>query len=584
MTDREMTGRENAHGAWRRVILQGILPIRKGKIFGDVIAGATLASLAVPEVLGYATIAGMPVITGLYTLLVPVVVFAVLGSSRHLVVGADSATAAIMATALAGMAAAGSDHYVALAQMLALLTGTLLLLARLIDLGFLADFLSRSVLIGFLTGVGVQVALSQIPDLLGIEGGTGGIVSKLGHALEHLDATNSMTLAVSIGMIMVIAGAKYISPRIPAPLFAVISAIVISWGLNLKSQGVSVVGSIPAGLPNFQLPQLGFSFHLVLQLLPTAATMCVVILAQSAATSRAYAARYQEDGFDENNDLLGLSIANLGAGLSGTFVVNGSPTKTAMADSAGASSQLAQLTASVVVLAVLLFLTTPLEHLPTAALASVVFLIGVDLIDIRGMRALFHQARSEFWVAALTAAVVVFVGVEQGIALAVVLSLIDHTRRGYRPKNLIIVRRPGGGWLSRQVSEPEELAPGLMVYHFSHSLYYANTQLFSNETAALTRGARPRLRWFCLDMISIDSVDYTGGQEIVALQKRLAAKNIRLVFVMVSNQVKEALKRYGIADQVGHSAFFQSIDELTEAFPPLATKNGGGDSKGGGDA
>lgn len=558
---------------WSPDILRGILPIRRSEIVRDIIAGVTLASLAVPEVLGYASIAGMPLTTGLYTMLVPVVIFALLGSSRHLVVAADSATAAIMASALIGMATAGSEEYVALAQLLALLTAALLLLGRLVGIGFLADFLSRSVLIGFLTGVGIQVALSQVPELLGIGGGEGRVLGKLEHALGDLGAISPTTLALSVGMLAFIVGAKRISKRIPGALLAVITAIAISWTLDLGSKGIATVGTIPGGLPSFQLPQLELSLHLIVELLPTAATMSLVILAQSAATSRAYANRYNEDSFDENADLVGLGFANLGAGLSGTFVVNGSPTKTAMADSAGARSQVAQLTAAAVVLAVLLFLTAPLGHLPTAALAAVVTLIGIDLIDVRGMRTLFHEARAEFWIAALTAIVVVLVGVEAGITLAVALSLIEHTRKGYRPTNFVIAPRPKGGWEPYPVSQPEEFAPGIIVYRFSHSLYYANTQLFSNEVKALTRGGKHELRWFCLYMISIDDVDFTAGQAIVMLQKRLAEDNVRLVFVSVSEPVMDELRRYGIVEEVGHNAFFDSLDDLAEAFPPPNSKH-----------
>ncbi len=400
-------------------ILQGIMPIDRAKIPVDIIAGVTLAALAIPEVMGYTQIAGMPVITGLYTILIPTALFALFGSSRHLVVGADSATAAIMAAGLAGMAATGSSEYVALAGLLALITAVVLIIARVIKLGFLADFLSRTVLIGFLTGVGIQVAVGQISGMLGIPGGGSGPIQKLATDVQQLSQINYYTLAVSVGVLGVIFGLKMVNKKIPGALIAVIGAIFASYFFDLASYGVSVLGTVPSGLPQIGLPDVTISFSLIQQLLPTAFSLFVVILAQSAATSRAYAARYGER-FSENVDIVGLSLANIGAGLTGTFVVNGSPTKTQMVDSAGGRSQIATLTTSVIVVIVVLFLTVPLSYMPNAVLSSVVFMIGLELVDVKGMRKIFAARPSEFWVAALTAAVVVFIGVEQGIILAMV--------------------------------------------------------------------------------------------------------------------------------------------------------------------
>ena len=280
--------------------------------------------------MGYTKIAGMPVITGLYTILIPLALFALFGSSRHLVVGADSATAAIMAAGLAGLAATGSPEYVAYAGILALMAAALLILARLIKLGFLADFLSRTVLIGFLTGVGIQVAIGQISGMLGIPGGGAGPIQQLITDFQQLPQTNIYTLAVSIGVIATILICKRINKRIPGGLIAVIGAILISYFFNLSAYGVALLGPVPSGLPTLGFPT-GETMNPAIfgQLLGVAISMFIVILAQSAATSRAYATRYN-DKFSENVDLVGLGLANIGAGLSGTFVCNGSPTKTQM--------------------------------------------------------------------------------------------------------------------------------------------------------------------------------------------------------------------------------------------------------------
>jgi SulP family sulfate permease len=504
-----MTAANNKSAGFRLPILQGVLPIDASRIPTELIAGLTLAALAIPEVMGYTKIAGTPVIYGLYTILIPMALFAIFGSSRHLVVGADSATAAILAAGLVGLAATGSDEYMALCAVLAFMAAGFLILARIIGLGFLADFLSRTVLVGFLTGVGLQVALGEISGMLGLKGGGLGTLQKIWTDLQQIEQVNIYALAVAISVLVVIIGSKKISNKIPGALIAVIGAIVISWALDLKAH-VHVLGAVPSGLPHIGLPDVKWSWELIGKLMPTAFAMFVLILAQSAATSRSYAARYNER-FSENTDLVGLGLANIGAGLSGTFAVNGSPTKTQMIDSAGGRSQLSLLFTGVIVLLVLLFLTGPLAYMPEAVLSAVVFLIGVGLIDIKGMRSIYAQARSEFWVALITALMVVFVGVEQGIILAIVLSLLDHVRRGYRPKNTLIAAAESGGWHTSPVNSPVQYEPGLMVYRFSHSMYYANAQEFSDQVLELANGADPSLVWFCLDATAIDDVDYSAA-------------------------------------------------------------------------
>ena len=295
------------HPARRRFpILQGVLPITTAQIPAEILAGITLAAIAVPEVMGYTKIAGTPVITGLYTMLIPTTLFALFGSSRHLVVGADSATAAILASALVGIAATGSEQYMALAGVLALMAAGFLILARLMRLGFLADFLSRTVLIGFLTGVGVQVALGEIAGMLGLKGGGHGALGKFWNDLQQLGQVNRYELMVALSVLVVIVGFKKVSKKIPGALIAAIGAVVITWALGLDKQ-VHIVGAVPSGLPHLGLPKVNWSWTVMTTLLPSAFAMFVVILAQSAATSRAFATRYDED-FSENTDLVGLAL------------------------------------------------------------------------------------------------------------------------------------------------------------------------------------------------------------------------------------------------------------------------------------
>ncbi|WP_170506528.1 SulP family inorganic anion transporter [Ruegeria arenilitoris] len=545
--------------------LQGIVPIKRSSLPTEVLAGLTFACLAIPEVMGYTKIAGTPVVTGLYTILIPMALFALFGSSRHLVVGADSATAAITASALAGMAVSGSSEYLALASLLALMAAVLLIAARLIGLGFLADFLSRTVLVGFLTGVGIQVATGEVPGMLGIEASGHGTLAKLQGLIQHYDQTSWPTIAVSLSVLVVVIGCKSLSPKIPGPLIAILGIILCSWTFQFSAAGVTVLGAVPGGLPALSIPDVDWNWALFKQLTPTALSIFVVILAQSAATSRAYAARY-EDKFSENTDLVGLGFANLGAAFTGTFVVNGSPTKTEMVASAGGRNQIAQLTTVAIVLVVILFLTGPLAFLPNAALSAVVFLIGVKLIDLKGLAAIYRQARSEFWIAVATAGVVVLIGVEQGIIFAMVLSLIDHTRRGYHPKNAIIAQSPDGGWHVSPVTTSNQFKPGLVIYRFSHSIYYANTQRLSDEVASIVNRADPKLRWFCIEASAIDDVDFTAGYSLRNIHGLLQSKNIRLVFLLVEPDVRKELDRYGVTDLVGPDAYFDTGSDLTKAF------------------
>jgi sulfate permease, SulP family len=548
----------------RLPIFHGILPINLHSIPTEIIAGITLAALGIPEVMGYTKIAGTPVITGLYTLLLPVLVFAMLGSSRHLVVGADSATAAIMAAGLAGLATQDTPQYVALAGALAIIAALFLILARLIRLGFLANFLAKSVLIGFLTGVGIQVALGQVGEMLGVQTHGSGPIQKFASAIQQIPQANIASVIISLVVLLIIIAASRINNKIPGAMIAVVGMIIASYVLNFATTyGVEILGPVPGGLPKLGLPDVKLTQ--LPQLLTTALSIFFVILAQSAATSRAYATRYNED-FDENVDLIGLGLANIAAGLSGAFVVNGSPTKTEIVDSAGAHSQIAQISTAVIVLLVLLFLTAPLASLPTAVLASVVFLIGIRLIDVKGMRRIFRLSQAEFIVAAITAIVVVFVGVEQGIGLAIVLSIIDHLRHSYKPFDAVMVPLLSGRWKMMAVEQGHEAAPGLVVYLFGSGLYYANAVCFSQEILKLVEGAEPKINWFVIDAAAITNIDFTGADTIQQVHQILMKKGVTLLLSNVVDNVQKQLDHYGLTALIGEERFYDNLAEVLEAY------------------
>ncbi len=437
----------------------------------------------------------------------------------------------------------------------------------------MANFLSRTVLVGFLTGVGIQVAAGQLPGMLGITAVGRQTPARLWATARALPHTHPADVAISIGVILVVLAARKITRRIPGPLIAVIIAISVSYAADLASRGVAVVGPVPRGLPSLGLPAVGW--HDATVLAGAAASMFVVILAQSAATSRAYAVKYEEEEYSADTDLVGLGAANVAAAFSGTFVVNGSPTKAQMVDSAGGRSQLAQLTTAAVVLIVLILLTGPLAYLPDAALAAVVFLIAIELIDIGGMRRILAVRQHEFAVALLTTAAVVALGVEYGIVFAIVASIIDHLRHSYSPRDSVLVKSPAGHWQPTPVQPGARTEEGLVVYRFGTSLYYANAPKLLDDIAALAGHGSP-LHWMVFDCAAIGDIDYTASAALTRIVEHLHRRNIHLVLSTVLGPVRQQLDRYGISATLGPSAYYDTPGEALEAYHATKVIGNGG--------
>jgi high affinity sulfate transporter 1 len=543
-----------------------LLPLNRSLIAGDVVGGITLAALGIPEVMGYTKISGTPVVTGLYTMLLPVIVFALLGGSRHLVVAADSATAAILASMLVLVAPLGSPEYVGLTSFTALVVAAMLVLARVFKLGFLSDFLSRSALIGFLTGVGVQVASGELAGLLGLAKEGHSALAQVGSVLARLGSAHLATLGISVTVLVLITGCARFAPRIPGALIAVIGAIVASETLDLAARGIATVGAVPSGLPSLALPPM-MSLHSsgLHNVLACAASCFIVIIAQSAATSRAYAMRYEEQ-FTENLDLVGLAGANAAAAFTGTFVVNGSPTKTEMVADAGGRSQLAHLTTAIVVVIVLLLLTRPLGFLPNAVLSAIVFMIGVKLIDVKGMRELWRLQRNEFWVALITAATIVVFTVMDGIAVAVVLSLVDQVRHTYRPRTRVLVRDQNGRWEAVAPAPDRLAAPGIVVYRFESNLFYANSSLFMEEILRLVSKATVPIHGLVLDASGIDDVDYSAAKMLLQVRNELLRRGVAVAIVTTLSAVVDGVRRYGLATDGEGRGVFPTVDTAMDAL------------------
>jgi len=543
-------------------LFAGLRPFSLGAALRDALAGVTLASMNIPQVLGYARIAGAPVVAGLYTVLLPLVAFAVFGSSRHLVVAADSATAAIFSSSVSRMAKPASEEYMTLVGMVALLTAGLLLLARIFKLGFLADFLSRTVLVGFLTGVGFQVGVAMLGDMLGVAAASHRTLIQVREIVQGLPQLNLPTLGLSALVTGCILLGQRFMPRLPVSLVAVVGTIAASASFRFAERGIAVIGPVPGGLPSIKLPEASWSE--ILALAPVAASCFVMIIAQSAATSHIYAVRSHER-VDENADILGLAAANAAAATSGTFVVNGSPTQTAMANSAGARSQVAQLVFAGVTLLVLLVLTGPLQYLPRCALASIVFTIAVGMIDAKGLRAILKESPGEFYLAIFTAAAVVAIGVEQGILIAIALSLLRHVRHSYRPHAMVLAPDAKGRWVETPAKPGLETEPGMIVYRFGADLFYANVNRFADEVRTLVERAPTPVRWFIVDAGAITDIDFSAAQSIRDLLDDLHRQNVVMVFARVSSYLRSDMDRHGIATAIGEARIFVTLHEALEA-------------------
>ncbi len=551
-----------------KVVPQWMREYQRSWLGGDIIAGVTLAAVAIPETMGYTSIAQTPVITGLYTVLFPTVVFALLGSSRLLVVGADSATAAIMAAGLASLGIAGlapnSSEWVAYSSLVALVCGALLILARLLRLGFLGDFLSASVLIGFLTGVGIQVLTGQLPDMLGIPKGTGNWFEQQWHTLTNLGQANGWTVVFAVGTLVIIVGSKLISPKVPGAVIAVILSIILSNAFDATSYGVAVIGPVQGGFPPIGLPA-GVDLGEIPAVLGIALSCFFLIIAQSAATSRSFAMKHDQR-VDINRDIIGLSGANIAAGLTGTFVVNGSPTKTEILDEQRGRTQLANITMSLVVLVVVLFLTGYLTNMPTAVLAAIVFMIGLGLVDFRGLARIRAARVSEFLIACVTAIVVFAWGVEQGIILAIVLSILELVRRAYSPRDFLVGVSKEGKPVFTAATPGSESLPGLLVFRFDARLFFANASLFVDDIRALIAAAPTKIRWLILDCSSIGDIDYSAGLNLANLIAALHAEGRVFALAEVDPVLMEALRDYGTLEDFDNSRIYPTVLDAVEAF------------------
>jgi len=545
--------------------------VKRAGAVRDALAGVVFAAIDIPQALGYTRIAGMPIITGLYALLLPLLAFAAFGSSRYLVVAADSATAAILRGGLANMAPAASTRYVALAGLVALLTAFFLLLARLCKLGFVADFLSQTVLAGFLTGVGFQVGITVLGQMLGIETVSRRTVVQLYEVCRGLPKINLPTTFVTIAVLVTVFALHRFAPKIPGTLLAVIGATAASAAWDFAGHGITTIGPVIGGLPHLGFPDVHWSD--ILPVAPVAGSCALMILTQSAATSRVYAARNRQR-LDEDQDLVGLSAANAAAALSGSFVVNGSPTQTAMVEGAGSQSQIAQVVTAAVVALVLLFLTKPLQYLPHCVLGALVFLVAVRMIKLDTLRDIRKESPGEFWLALITAVFVVLAGVEQGIVLAMIMSLLRIVHHSYHPRSGVMLSESDRSWKLTPPVAGAVTEPGLVLYRFGAALFYANANRFADEILAIVGPSPTAVRWFIVDGEAITNVDYSAARVIEELKKDLTKAGVVFGFARLPENTRTDFDRHHLTECIGPSWIFNRLHDALDAYMPPRSNRG----------
>ncbi|MCB7135570.1 SulP family inorganic anion transporter [Cellulosimicrobium marinum] len=559
------------------VLLGSLRGYRAQWIRHDVVAGLTVWAVLVPESLAYASIAGVSPVVGLYAAVPSLVLYALFGSSRHLVVGPMSATAALSASVVALYAPGDDLAFAALTSAVAVVTGLLCVVAGLARLGFLAAFVSTPVLKGFVVGVALVIIVGQVPALLGIEKGGEDFFAEVWHVVTRLGETHLPTAALGVGTLVLLIVLRRVAPAVPGSLVAVVAGVLAVALLALDDDGVAVVGPIDAGLPTLGLPDVTWGDYT--SLLGPCAGVMLVGIAEALGAAKAYAAR---DGYDidANRELLGMGAANLGAGLASGMVVNGSLSKTAVNGGAGARSQLSGLVAAALTLLTLLFLTPVFESLPEASLAAVVIAAVVELVDVSAMRRLYGlrtplmlrlyggAARSDFYAALATAVGVLVLDTLPGLVVGIVLSLLLLLSRVSHPHVARLVRGPGGMWvdadrLAALHQDAGTVVPGVLVLRIEGGLFFANVDVVRDRVRELVTSEHPRV--VVLDAHSVPFVDVDGAETLVRLRDDLERDGVRLVLARDVGQVRDELRTAVGPDR---PATFRRIDAAIDANRP----------------
>ena len=545
-------------------ILRWLPTYRRGLLRDDLIAGLTVWALLVPEAMAYASLAGVPPEAGLYAAPLAIVGYALFGTSHLLVVGPSSTMSIMSALVIAPIAVGDPERFVPLSAMLALLTGGILLLSGLLRLGVLADFMSKPVLNGFIIGLAMTIAASQLGKLFGYSVAGDTFFETLWYFFGDLDETHLATLAVGVtGLVLLWSLHKFI-PKLPAALAVVALSILVSTLLNLEDRQVHIVGEIPAGLPPLGLPS-GISLSDLTGLLPGALGIALVAFAESVGTARAYASKYGYD-IDANQELMGLGAGNLGAGISQGFVVDGSLSRTAAADQAGARTQTSSLINAGMVLITVVALTPLFRNLPEAILGAIVVHAVGRLIDFSQLKRFYRINRMDFWTATVALLGVLAVGVMPGLVGAVLLSILWLLWHARKPATAILGKMLGQDVYRSVKNYPgSQTHPGLVIFRFDGSLFFASAPTFRDEIRSAV-AAEPSVRWVLVDAEAISDIDTTALDILEELRAELARSNVGLRFARMKTDVQAFLRRSGLEDAIGADGFYPSVRAGVAAY------------------
>ena len=537
---------------------------RRSWLRGDVIAGVTVAAYLVPQVMAYAEVAGLPAITGLWAVVAPLAVYAVLGSSKQLSVGPESTTALMTAAAVGALVAGNSDRYAETAAALAIAVGVLCVLGWLGRLGFLASLLSRPVLIGYLAGIAVLMIISQLGKITGIDAGGDSTFEELRSVATQLDQIHLPTLALTVGMLLLLFAVHRWFPRLPGPLIAMLLAAGIVVLFSLDRSGVAVVGEIPRGLPSPALPS--FSGIELAALVPAALGVALVGYSDNVLTARAFASKRREV-IDSGQEFLALGAANVAAGLFHGFPVSSSGSRTVLGDAMGSRSQLHSLVAMVSVLLTMFFLSPLLAVFPRAALGAVVVYAATRLVDIAELRRIARFRRSEFVLSLATTAAVLTLGVLYGVGVAIALSILDLLRRIAKPHDGVLGYVPGvAGMHDVDDYAAGRQVPGLVVYRYDSPLFFANAEDFKARALAAVDQAQDPIEWFLLNAEANIEVDLTAVDALDELRRILGERGIVFAMARVKKDLRDLLVRGGFVEKVGEQWIFMTLPTAVDAY------------------
>jgi SulP family sulfate permease len=552
-------------------ILDWLPKYKSTQLKGDLAAGLTVGVMLIPQGMAYAMIAGLPPIYGLYASTIPLILYAIFGTSRQLAVGPVAMVSLLTAAGIGVLAEGNMELYIVLAITLAFMVGAIQFLLGAFRLGFLVNFLSHPVISGFTSAAALIIGLSQLKHLLGVDIPRSHHVHEIVlNAIEQVGSINWATFAIGIGGIALIIGSKKISKAIPAQLVAVVVGILVVWGLGLTGQGVKIVGDVPSGLPSVSTPS--FELGQLQSLLPIALTIALVSFMESIAVAKAIQAKHKNYKVIPNQELIALGIANIGGSFFQSYPTTGGFSRTAVNDQAGAKTGMASIISAVLIILTLLFLTSLFYYLPKAILASVIMVAVFGLIDYKEAIHLWKSNRTDFFMLIVTFIATLSLGIEQGIAVGVILSLVMVIYRTTRPHIAVLGKVPGSTYYRNleRFTEVED-RDDLLIIRFDAQLYFANTNFFKDTLEELSAKKGEALKYIIINAESINNLDSSAAhavEEVVEDYKRLG---ITILFTGVKGPVRDAMSRAHLTEKIGEQNFFLSIQDAVDYIDQALT-------------